>query len=612
MAAVAGNEGKAWDIAFLPIAADCRVEDTAVQACLSESREPRTVFFFSPDTPEEDTAARVLELTYGLVRALLRDAAFVETQFYCCYRSGDAALDLIRDGLSGLFKSAMLESANHRYRSIAFDDQLFSTGRVVSEVIREWLCDETLTLKPERVPMVRLRDGARLELRIDDTNDYAESDRRAEFREGATYLMVGGLGDVGELVCKELGRKYGARLVILSRRGESEVEPRLASIEASGASVIYRSVDILDRQALHEQMQSLQAQGIGINGVIHMARRVQDAPIVSKDFSGFSQTMAAKVQGTLNVDAATAGEPLDFFLVYSSMAAFGIKGSADYAYSTAFQNEFVRYRNRLVRQGERSGRSLAVCWGQWEVDGAIDAGKLPQRLERIRQMGVELIDAASALDVMNVSLRNRPDVVGFMAVGDRHKVRALLGLDRATSEQASIYATIEAFESGALSKQDFVRFLDSLPEYACTESCQKRIIEAIRRAERADASSPASNVPAITPAGRPQSEQRKKLNGHSHDRINGVSKHAAQESAATQVINVSAQIINNVAKVLGLNRDAIEVDRSFQEYGLDSISAAQLSAALEKQFKFSVPPSLLVECSTVNALTDRMKRAIAG
>ncbi len=97
-----------------------------------------------------------------------------------------------------------------------------------------------------------------------------------------------------------------------------------------------------------------------------MARRVADAPIFKKSFQEFSETMSVKVQGTLNIDAVTAGESLDFFLIFSSTAAFEIKGSTGDAYSTAFQNAFTRYRNRLVEQGKRTGLSRAICWGQFE------------------------------------------------------------------------------------------------------------------------------------------------------------------------------------------------------------------------------------------------------
>ncbi|MEY4482730.1 MAG: hypothetical protein RL693_182, partial [Verrucomicrobiota bacterium] len=366
-----GQECK-WEVRHLliDVAVKSRVDVEDIQRALPESESPQAIFLFLP--PLSKGALTRLELAYSCVQAVMAAASAKPVRFYCCYREDENDVWLHGEALAGLFKSAMLESIYHRFRTIAYDGRLAAEGLVALRMMQEWLCDDTDKVNPASVPMVRHTNGERFELRVEEVAEVAKDQKSIGFRQGGTYLMVGVLGATGALICEELARRYQARLVIFSRRSEEEAEDQLVRMTEAGAMVLYHSVDILDRVELERVMRSLKDDGVEFNGDIHMARKVSDAPIVAKSFHRFIETMAAKVDGTWNIDLLTAGEPLDFFLTYSSMAAFGIQGSPDYAFSAAFQNSFVRYRESLTERGLRSGVSRSICWGQWEVDGAVN------------------------------------------------------------------------------------------------------------------------------------------------------------------------------------------------------------------------------------------------
>lgn len=400
--------------------------------------------------------------------------------------------------------------------------------------------------------------------------------------------MVGALGPTGALICEELGRRYRARLAIFSRRGEEEVQDALTRIREAGASVIYRAVNILDRADLDQAMQSLKVDGVEIHGVIHMARRVSDAPIVAKSFREFRETLAAKVEGAWNIDAITADEPLEFFMMYSSMAAFGIQGSPDYAFSAAFQNAMARHRNRLVERGLRSGCSRSICWGQWEVDGAVNPDKLPGRLERLRQMGIDFIDVPSAMTLMEVCLNGRSAVAGFMAVSDERKARRGMGLDAAQAgEDARISAAMAAFEKGEWSRSQFAAFLDGLPDQAISQRAQRAIVWLIASSNR---------QPREAPAGG---------NGQGAPHPLGPARPAVERpegSAVERALGVC------VERVLKITEAELDWDEPLPNYGLDSIIAMQLATALEKALKFPIEPRWLVEFPTLNQLLAKLHR----
>ncbi len=596
IATLSERQGDIWDVQHMPIdvATKSSIEAADVQPYLTDSDAPQVIFFFLPQSLA--TGLTQLELVYSCVQAVMQVAPSRPIQWYCCYQEPPSDARLYGEGLAGLFKSAMLESLHHRYRAVSYDAQLVSDGQVALRLIQEWLCDATLEVPPERVPMVRYAQGHRFELRVAGVDPDASQDERVGFRSGATYLMVGALGDAGQLICEELGRRYQAQLVIFSRRGEHEVQAPLARIQAAGASVIYRAVDLLDRAALQQAMQSVKDAGIELHGVVHMARRVLDGPIINKPFSEFREVIAAKVQGTLNLDAVTAEEPLDFFLMFSSMAAFGIQGSPDYAFSAAFQNAVARHRNRLADQGQRSGYTRSICWGQWDVDGAVHPDQLPARLERLRHMGIDCIDVPLAMTLMERSTSQPCDVVGYMAVHDMAKARHVLGVEASAPTLAErVLSATKAFEGKQWSELEFAAFLDTVPDDDLSEPLQHEIIRVLAASDGQRHAPP---------------HERNGSGVHAAEGDIGVVKTPGAETAPQPPPGAATKevLTASVLKVMKISGSDLDWEQSLQTYGLDSIVAMQLAATLEQSLKFTVSPKWLDRVSN----PERARGQIGG
>ena len=59
--------------------------------------------------------------------------------------------------------------------------------------------------------------------------------------------------------------------------------------------------------------------------------------------------LAPKVAGVRHLDEATADLPLDFFMIFGSLAgAAGNPGQADYAAANAYLDRFAEYRANLA------------------------------------------------------------------------------------------------------------------------------------------------------------------------------------------------------------------------------------------------------------------------
>jgi acyl carrier protein len=383
-----------------------------------------------------------------------------------------------------------------------------------------------------------------------------------------------------------MARLYGPALVILSR-GECDesMQRKSRRLESLGSKVHYCAVDIADRTALRDAFASVKSEVGAIHGVMHLARLVEDGFIVGKTWESFQRVCAAKVEGTRNLDEVTASEPLDFFAVFSSLAAFGIRGSADYAYCSAFQNAFVRHRNRLKARGERAGHAVALCWGAWTVDSYVPKN----RDENLKAAGYELIGVKEALPYIEALCSDQRAVVGLMAVGDRSKVCRTLALN------------------GPAGRQPWHELADRLKDRLAVWEAQK-------------AAGPQALFPPIHEI--VSEDELKALDPALVDRLYQLLFDASESSApqdrvvdawlaarrATPVacdVGIRQSVSDVVSEVLQLNH--VEENRTFQSYGLDSITATRIAVRLERCLKRVVQPQYLIDYPTVERLAAHLE-----
>ncbi|MBW4084436.1 SDR family NAD(P)-dependent oxidoreductase, partial [Paenibacillus sp. S150] len=190
-------------------------------------------------------------------------------------------------------------------------------------------------------------------------------------RKGATYLITGGLGELG-LLCASYIAARGGNLILTGRRKRSDISSlKMQELEATGVSVRYSCCDVAEEDQVNRLIREIRQDGEGpIRGIIHAAGMIRDNRISEKRFSEFKEVVGGKVFGAVWLDKATMQEPLDFFILFSSLVGItGNAGQSDYAYANAFLNEFAQYRSRLVQKDQRQGNSLSIAWPLWEHGG---------------------------------------------------------------------------------------------------------------------------------------------------------------------------------------------------------------------------------------------------
>ncbi len=256
-------------------------------------------------------------------------------------------------------------------------------------------------------------------------------------RPDGSYVIAGGLGDLGLTVARWLARSGARRLVLLGRtplpprrawRGLAADHPQAArvravrDIEALGASVHAAAVDIADPAALDAFLRGYDDEGWPpIRGVVHVAGVLRDAAVDNVDPDALAAVMRPKTSGAWLLHDRLRGAPLDFFVLFGSFTAVtGSAGQAHYAAANAFLDALAHLRRA-------SGLpALAVDWGPW---GEVGMAARPELTAERARRGIAALSTRDGLAALGVLMAQRDLAqVGVMPL-EASALRGLLGDD---------------------------------------------------------------------------------------------------------------------------------------------------------------------------------------
>lgn len=243
------------------------------------------------------------------------------------------------------------------------------------------------------------------------------------------YLITGGAGQLGLLFAQYLSEKYQAKLALFGRSPLShDQQSSIEHIQQHGSEVLYQQVDIANRDALQKALLNVKEKYHHINGIIHAAGCIQDALLINKTPSQIDFVLSPKIDGTINLDELTQSEPLDFFVLFSSLSSIlGNIGQSDYAFANGFMNSYAEYRDILSKKSLRNGKSISIVWPLWKSGGMkVDEATLLRLQE---QFGLDAINTQQGLSYFEKCLwADSPQQV-FIA-GQKDKFTKLLPLSQ--------------------------------------------------------------------------------------------------------------------------------------------------------------------------------------
>ncbi len=239
----------------------------------------------------------------------------------------------------------------------------------------------------------------------------------APIAEGDTVLITGGFGGIGLTLAEDLITQNNANIVLMARHAlpprtdwpritasGGPLARRIAAVsrlEALGGKVMVIAGDVSNIEDMQAAKSRIETRFGRLNGVIHAAGVIADAPLLAKGPDTIEDVFTPKIHGTQVLEQVFPDGALDWLVLFSSSStATAPAGQVDYVAANEYLNAYAR-----SRAGGRT-QVLALDWGIWaEVGMAAEAVA--------RQTGT--LPAAPRLPVDSPLI----DEAGFDAEGNR-------------------------------------------------------------------------------------------------------------------------------------------------------------------------------------------------
>ena len=231
--------------------------------------------------------------------------------------------------------------------------------------------------------------GSWYQARLRERDATADGPGRIPVRADGTYLVTGGLSGLGLATAERLALRGARSLVLVGRRRPAEEPPALAALRAAGVRVEILTADVADAAQVAELLRTVRAGMPPLRGVVHSAGVLDDALFSELDDARFEAVLRPKVAGAWNLHQGTAGDDLDFFVLYSSVVALiGSAAQANYIAANSFLDALARRRRAAGLPG------LSLGWGPWAEHGMAARGGL---VDRFAARGLTPIATAGGL-----------------------------------------------------------------------------------------------------------------------------------------------------------------------------------------------------------------------
>lgn len=275
----------------------------------------------------------------------------------------------------GLGKIIKRENPEIRCKCIDVDDN-FNIEKIYAEFLQDFKNGQVAYREQQRYVEV---------FKEIDLSDYQPKDE-FEIKDTGVYIITGGAGGIGLEVAKSLASKNKVKLAFINRSKMPEREKwtdiinqgedgklinkitAIQAIEKNGSEVICFSADVSNFDEMETIINELRLKYGKINGIIHAAGVPPYGLISDKSIHSFNQVISPKIQGAWILDKLTQNDDLDFFVMFSSVAAvFGAPGQGDYTAANLYLDSFASLLNK------RGRRALTIDWVQWlETGMAVD------------------------------------------------------------------------------------------------------------------------------------------------------------------------------------------------------------------------------------------------
>ncbi|KAI1780980.1 putative polyketide synthase [Hypoxylon cercidicola] len=234
------------------------------------------------------------------------------------------------------------------------------------------------------------------------------------FKGDATYLFVGGLGGLARQVALWMADRGAKRLVFISRTGAStpSLMQFIQSFQDRGIDARALRADITCREELQRAVAEVDS-SCPIRGVVNAANVLHDSLFQNMTIDAWKKVTQTKVKGCFNLHEVFKDQPLDFFVMTSSVASMlGSSGQSNYSAANSVLDSIALHR---------TSRGLpAVSLVLPAIFGIGMISERPELEQMIKVKGMYGIEEKEMLEAFEIAMRPHallPRGVHHMVVG---------------------------------------------------------------------------------------------------------------------------------------------------------------------------------------------------
>jgi len=440
-----------------------------------------------------------------------------------CYKNTETNLSGAMH--AGLYRMLQSEYGNLKSRHMDSDPA------IDDEVLARQIADEFYAESCETE--VCYREDKRYRAVLKEAEHIDESGSKFVFPEGKVLLVTGGTRGLGYLCARHFVKNYGVKRLVLTGR---EVLPSrdeweayenqtgsiaekiraVRELEALGAEVQVLSVPLTDEAAFRKSVREVKDTLGTIGGVIHCAGLddSENPAFIRKPIDVIKKVIAPKATGLKVLYKCLKDEPLDMFLLFSSVSAVIPSlaiGHSDYAMANAYMDYFAQAKRKVCP-------IISIEWPNWKETG----------MGEVKNKAYE-----------DTGLLSHTDAEGLQFIDD-----------------------ILAGDLGAVVLPAMIN-----PDLWEPDKLMQRVTSGLQKMSVRQA-------------------EAVKL----------------KETDEALLYKMQAWLIDLFSRELRMDCRDIDIDRPFQDYGVDSILLTQLSKKINKLAEANLDPSALYEYPSISLM----------
>ncbi|MCM3132974.1 amino acid adenylation domain-containing protein [Paenibacillus polysaccharolyticus] len=354
-----------------------------------------------------------------------------------------------------------------------YSKQIDITGNDNMELMKI-LDRESVAQDQNRV--VAYRNHCRLIPVIEKMDMLTTASCQLPFKKQGLYIVTGGLGGIGLLVCEQLLEQYAANILVIGRTlltdpQKKEAFEGLKNKEIAGGTIRYETALLTDHIQISNLIAEFEAEHEqSLSGIIHLAGIIQEYLMEDQTQEQLDEMYEAKVYGTWVLHQLVKDKK-DILFISSSSARTLRSGMTVGAYCSAnqFMEIFTTYQNQSPHM-----QAYCFSWSLWDELG-MGSGLIIKN--QLGSRGYSPINKQNGILSLWAGLRSAEPVQFIGLNGAKKEIQELSHVDLHPVHQITIFIqTAVEFDQHALN--------DGFKELAATSAGTEIAVIELKRMER--------------------------------------------------------------------------------------------------------------------------------